>query len=128
MKVEVKVIELSHDDIVTIISGADGTIGCWCQSMGLGKELYSKYRRDDDCIEDVQARALLDGQQMVFVDAEEDDKYYLTYNNLCTGVEKWLSSGYGSSKEFSNEFDGCQDGYDYDMIIQFALFDDVIYG
>lgn len=127
MKLEIKVLELSHDDIVTIL--ADCHISYWCQYMGLGKELYSKYRRDDDCREDVQSRALLNGEKMTLIDIEDDnEKWYLTYEKLVKGVEKWICSGYGSSSDFGGKFDGMQDCYDMDMIIQFALFDDVVFG
>lgn len=130
MKVElkVKVLELSEDNIVTIMSGASYGISYWCSEMALEEGMYKKYRKEDDCIEDVYARALKNGCAMVFTDIEdEDEKYYLTYDKLLKGVEKFIESGrcVNINKIFE---EGNEDANDMDYIIQYALFDDIIFG
>lgn len=130
MKVElkVKVLELSEDNIVTIMSSGSYGISYWCSEMGLEEEIYKKYRREEDCIEDVYARALKNGCAMVFTDIEEDDmRYYLTYDRLLKGVEKFIESGRCVNiNEIFEE--GNEDAEDMDIIIQYALFDKIMFG
>ena len=127
MKFEVKVLELSEEDIVTIISGASYGVSYWCSEMTVGKEVYEKYRREDDCVEDVQARAIKDGCAMVFTDIEDkDERYYLTYDRLLKGVQKFIESG--RCLDISNIFKGGnEDSDDMDFIIQYALFDKIVF-
>ena len=126
MKFEVKVLELSEEDIVTIISGASYGVSYWCSEMTVEKEVYEKYRREDDCVEDVQARAIKDGHVMAFEDIEDDEKYYLTYDRLLKGVQKFIESG--RCLDISNIFKGGnEDSDDMDCIIQYALFDKIVF-
>ena len=126
MKFEVKVLELSEEDIVTIISGASYGVSYWCSEMTVEKEVYEKYRREDDCVEDVQARAIKDGHVMAFEDIEDDEKYYLTYDRLINGVQKFIESG--RCLDISNIFKGGnEDSDDMDFIIQYALFDKIVF-
>ena len=127
MKFEVKVIELSEEDIVDIMSGASYGISYWCSKMGLEEGMYKKYRKEDDCIEDVYARALKDGCAMVFTDIEdEDERYYLTYDRLIRSVQKFIDTR-RCEDIFSIFEDGNEDGDDMDFIIQYALFDKIIF-
>ena len=128
MKFELKVSELTENDIVTILSGASSGVAYWCSEMTLEEGVYKEYRKENDCIEDVYARALKDGKSLIFIDIEEEDeKYYLTYDRLLKGVEKFIESGrcYNINEIFeeSNE-----DADDMDCIIQYALFDKIIFG
>ena len=126
MKFEVKVLELSEEDIVTIIGGASYGVSYWCSEMTVEKEVYEKYRREDDCVEDVQARAIKDGHVMAFEDIEDDEKYYLTYDRLLKGVQKFIESG--RCLDISNIFKGGnEDSDDMDYIIQHALFDKIVF-
>ena len=126
MKFEVKVLELSEEDIVTIIGGASYGVSYWCSEMTVEKEVYEKYRREDDCVEDVQARAIKDGHVMAFEDIEDDKKYYLTYDRLLKGVQKFIESG--RCLDISNIFKGGnEDSDDMDYIIQHALFDKIVF-
>ena len=127
MKFEVKVLELSEEDIATIMSGASYGVAYWCSEMGLEEGKYQEYRKEDDCIEDVYARALKDGKSLIFIDIEEEDgKYYLTYDRLLKGVEKFIGSGrcYNINEIFK---EGNEDAEDMDFIIQYALFDKIIF-
>ena len=126
MKFEVKVLELSEEDIVTIIGGASYGVSYWCSEMTVEKEVYEKYRREDDCVEDVQARAIKDGHVMAFEEIEDDEKYYLTYDRLLKGVQKFIESG--RCLDISNIFKGGnEDSDDMDYIIQHALFDKIVF-
>lgn len=126
MKFEVKVLELSEEDIAIIIGGASYGVSYWCSEMTVGKEVYEKYRREDDCVEDVQARAIKDGHVMVFEDIEDGEKYYLTYDRLIKGVQKFIESG--RCLDISNIFKGGnEDSDDMDCIIQYALFDKIVF-
>lgn len=128
MKFKVNISELSEKDIATIISGASYGVSYWCSEMTVGKEVYNKYRKEDDCVEDVQARAIKDGNPMIFRDSEDyDEKYYLTYDKLLKGVEKFIESGRCVNiNEIFEE--GNEDSDDMDCIIQYALFDKIIFG
>lgn len=129
MKIEFKVnvLELSENDIATIISGASYGVSYWCSQMTVGKEVYEKYRREEDCVEDVQARAIKDGHAMAFTDNEdEDQKYYLTYDRLLKGVEKFIESGRCVNVNEIFE-EGNEDADDMDCIIQYALFDKIVF-
>lgn len=108
-------------------SGSYG-ISYWCSEMALEEGMYKKNRKEDDCIEDVYARALKNGCTMVFTDMEdEDEKYYLTYDRLLKGVEKFIESGRCVNiNEIFEE--GNEDANDMDCIIQYALFDKIIFG
>lgn len=75
-----------------------------------------------------QARALKDGKPLIFIDIEdEDEKYYLTYDRLLKGVEKFIESGrcYNINEIFK---EGNEDSKDMDCIVQYALFDKIIFG
>ena len=127
-ELKVKVLELSEDNIVTIMSGASYGISYWCSEMALEEGMYNKYRKEDDCVEDVQARAIKDGNPMIFRDSEDyDEKYYLTYDRLLKGVEKFIESG--RCVDINEIFEeGNEDSEDMDYIIQYALFNDIIFG
>ena len=128
MKFEVKVLELSEEDIATIMSGASYGVAYWCSEMGLEEGKYQEYKKEDDCIEDVYARALKDGCAIMFKDREdEDEKYYLTYDRLLKSVQKFIDTR-RCEDIFSIFEDGNEDSEDMDYIIQYALFDDILFG
>ena len=125
MKFEVKVTELTENDIATIISGASYGVSYWCSEITVGKEVYEKYRRENDTVEDVQARAIKDGNPMVFTDIE-DGTYYLTYDSLLKGVQKFIESG--RCVDISNIFiEGNEDSDDMDSIIQYSIFGKIVF-
>ena len=130
MKIEykVKVLELTENEIATIISGASYGVGYWCQEMGIEEDVYKIYRMEDDCIEDIQARAIKDGHTMYFIDIEDGNlRYFLTYDRLLKGVERFVERGRCVNiKEIFTE--GNEDSEDMDFIIQYAIFDEIIFG
>ena len=117
MKINIKVEELTHDDIVNILSTAlygspylvvDNTVKEYEEATG-------------DTIEDRLADMLLKGQKVVLIDAEEDKKHNLTLSKLKKGWGQYIAKGGSTDIED-------YDLLDADAIIQYSIFGDVIYG
>lgn len=128
MKFEVVVTELNEKDIETIIEGARCGVSYWCSEMTLREEVYNEYKNEENLKyhEEILARALKEGNLVVFYDAEDSSKYFLTYDRLLNGVEKFINSGRCTNIE--EIFEGNEDADDMDCIIQYALFDKIIFG
>ena len=56
----------------------------------------------------------------------EDEKYYLTYDRLLKSVQKFIDTR-RCVDIFSIFEDGNEDGDDMDFIIQYALFDKIVF-
>ena len=128
MEYNISITELTHDDLVSILSGADYGISYWAESMDADQEDYDIAREelikdmgDDICYEDVLAVMLKKGKNIVIVDNEDGEFYTLNLNKLLTGVSKAIA-------EYSLGFDiGYWDAADCDKAIQMAIFDEVIF-
>ncbi len=129
MKYNINITELSHDDLVSILSGADTGISYWAESMDADQEDYDKAREelidvmgDDISYEDVLATVLKNGKDIVIVDNEEGESYTLNLNKLLTGVGKAIAENL-----LSFGIDDW-DAADCDIAIQMAIFGEVIFG
>ena len=129
MKYNINIIELSHNNLVSILSGADSRIAYWAESMDADQEDYDKARKeliddmgDDISYEDVLATVLKNGKDIVIVDNEEGVYYTLNLNKLLTGVGKAISENL-----LSFGIDDW-DAVDCDIAIQMAIFGEVIFG
>lgn len=129
MEYNINITELSHDDLVSILSGADTGISYWAESMLVDQEDYDAAREelindmgDNISYEDVLATVLKKGKNIVIVDNEDGESHTLNLNKLLTGVSKAIV-------EYSLGFDiDDWDAADCDIAIQMAIFGEVIFG
>ena len=83
MNFDLKVTKLSHDELVSIISGADSGISYWAASMDVDPDDYAKAKDElteenfgeGICYEDVIARVLNKGKDIVELDAQKRSTY-----------------------------------------------------
>lgn len=135
MKAKLNVTELSHDDIVTILS--DLNCDCHFAIEKVDGEEYEK--EDDDCYEDILARHLLNGGNIVVIDVDaegvvygnlprkigEDDEveYTVSYQDFLKGFQCDEALPY--VEDMINETDDYWTSYN---LIQCVLFGEIIYG
>ena len=135
MKVKLNVTELSHDDIVAILSD----LNCDCH-FGMDKVDGEKYHDvEGDCYEDILARHLLDGGNIVIIDNDADG---VAYGNLPQKIGEDDEVEYTVSYQDFIKGLQCEEAFPYvvDMInengdywtsynlIQCVLFCEIIYG
>lgn len=110
--------------------------------LEVDQEQFDQVRRDLQhlasdptavCIEDVYTEMLLRGYTLSLRDAEEVDNqnkrlwYNLTLSKVCKGLKLYFASQSETNETITDILDN-GDYYDYDAILQYALFDEVIYG
>lgn len=133
MKVKVEVLELEKDDIVSILSGFTSYSDYWCGEVDWKDEEYAEAKaretallEDDDdsvCVEDIMANMLLNGKSLILKDAEgEFEDAELTLEYLKSGINLSIKND-----SISLDVDDW-DAADCDIIIQNAIFNEVVYG
>lgn len=90
-----------------------GSIDYWCDQS----ELPS-----GDSIVD----ALLNGEKIKIRNDSEDEEYYLDIENLIEGIKLAVERGY--LPLYGGEIDDDIDAEQADVIVQFALFGEIVYG
>ena len=118
-----KTIELTHDLIVHILSGAF-TGSYWIDGIDYAESSKQITRNPNDCLEDILAKILEKGLSFDIIDTE-DEYYNLTKEKLENGLQIVQEKYPDFYKDFVEE-NG--DYYTYDAILQCALFDDIIFG
>lgn len=129
-------------DLCSLLEGAPE------MHLAMDKETYAKYRTEDDCLEDVWARAILNGEKVYFVDdsvTSEDEaiepaegveidieidqygdsvvKYGLTLDNILKGLSSEEAQPY--VRDFIEEDSDMWTAYNLFQIIAFG---EIIYG
>lgn len=134
MKVKVEVLELEKDDLVSILSGFMSYSNYWCGEVDWKEEEYEEAKareialleddkEDSVCIEDIMANMLLNGKSLILKDAEgEFEDAELTLEYLKSGLN--LSFKNNSISLDADDWDAA----DCDIIIQNAIFNEVVYG
>lgn len=121
MKVEIELI-ITQQDIDDIMCAAlEGGINYWCSEAEVVGDYLGEYASEQ----------ISRGGALKLHDAEEDEVYELTLEKFLSGVKQFIAAGNTMCLEFSayNYIDACNiDAGDADSIIQYALFDDVVYG
>ena len=117
-----KITEEQIKDI--IIDGIESGIGYWAMLHNDTEEFEKYYDTTDLATSEIIAEILLKGGSVKITDMEEDEnpKYELTLERLIVGIQK-------NAKE--RPWDCDLDNYDAitcDCIIQYALYDEVIFG
>lgn len=117
-------IVVTQDDIDDIIAGAlEGGITYWCDEATVVGDYLGEYA----------SQQISRGGQLLLHDFEEDETYTLDKEKFLKGVRMYCEKPhpYDILEEIDNKLriDCCNaDVIVCDMIIQYALFDDVIYG
>lgn len=118
-KMSVKITQQDIDDIM--VSALEGGINYWCCKA----EVVGDYL--GECTSEQISR----GGTLKLYDAEEDDVYELTLDKFIKGITKAINDGYFTHYDWYSRtgIDTCNvDAEVADVIIQLALFDDVIFG
>jgi len=111
-----KKFSITNEDIEDIIIGAfEGGINYWCYSAE-PKNGWNKENEDKDLYD-----LLFEGETIILEDRESDDTWELTWDKVKEGIKKYFT-------EYDDTDVDSMDGNSYDCIIQFALFDKVIFG
>ena len=120
VKVEFEVL-LSDQDIDDImVSVLEGGITYWCDRVDVVDKYLGEYASDQ----------ISRGGSLILYDCESDDKWVLTREKFLNGVKKFISihpdvNVLDKDKRIDTwKIDGCF----ADMIIQYALFDDIMFG
>lgn len=123
MNIELKVV-VNDEDIDDIMAGAlEGGINYWCDEAKVVGNYLGEYASEQ----------ISRGGQLKLHDFEEEEDYILDKEKFLKGLKMYLEKPhpYDILEEIDNKLiiDTCNtDATVCDMIIQYALFDDVIYG
>lgn len=124
MKKEVKVFDLTKEDLVTFFSCA--TYGCGYWSVKIVRNSISADVLDtNQCIEEIWADALLKGGKLVITDNEEDEKHIINMDDVLKGYSKCYEISPQTMTNFEEEREDMWDGYN---LMQVILFGEIIYG
>jgi SPX domain protein involved in polyphosphate accumulation len=132
MEVKIEVKKLETDELVNILSGFYHYSNYWVENLDWNADFYQevkdelKTKSNEEVIafEDILAGILerkTDERSYLKI-TDEDDVRVLTYNDIISGIQEAVNT-YGVSSNPEN-----WDAADADMIIQCALFSEVIYG
>ena len=132
MKLKVEVIELDKDDVINILSGFTSYFSYWCTNLDwnnieydLAKQALIKQdpeNAEDICREDIWAYMLMNMNTCLLLTDDEDERHTLTLEKLFKGITMSMQNN-NTSLDPDN-----WDASDNDMMIQNAIFGDVIYG
>lgn len=118
----VTVIKVTEEDVDDIMCSAlEGGITYWCYKAEVVGEYLGEYASEQ----------ISRGGTLKLYDSEEDEVYELTLEKLIKGIKMAVEQSYYASYGWfdGESIDTCQvDAEVADVIIQLALFDDVIYG
>lgn len=117
IKIE-KTLELSNTDIDDLMTTAlEGGINYWCRKVKVVECPTDDYGYASDVI------AL--GGTLALYDAESNEKWELNLDKFLTGVKKYCEeNGYTDGGDLMQEHDADT----ADQIVQYALFDEIVYG
>lgn len=131
MKLELKISELTHDDIVSILSGVMSYSSYWCSSIDADQEKYEASKQElkdkgtDVCFEDILANLLITEKATLDFSIHDEDKvHHLTLEKLKKGIEISIEK---NNNYVSPDLDSW-DAVSCDIVIQNALFGEVVYG
>ena len=118
---EVKVV-LTQEDIDDIMVGAlEGGINYWCQEAEVAGDYLGEYASDQ----------ISRGGKLILHDAESNDKWELDLEKFLNGVKLWVQNGDDAYEAVQKDgtVDTCQiDAEMADLIVQYALFGEVVFG
>lgn len=115
-------LSISDEDIDDIVCTAlEGGITYWCREARVVGDYLGEYASEQ----------ISRGGELILVDSESDDEYTLTKQKLLNGIRLAISNHYYEDYKWWNS-NGVEtynvDADVADVIIQLALFEDIIYG
>lgn len=115
-------LSISDEDIDDIVCTAlEGGITYWCREARVVGDYLGEYASEQ----------ISRGGELILVDSESDDEYTLTKQKLLNGIRLAISNHYYEDYKWWNS-NGIEtynvDADVADVIIQLALFEDIIYG
>ena len=116
-----RTVRLTKENIDDIMCSALDSIGYWCRKAEVVGEYLGEYASEQ----------IARGGTLILHDAESDDKWALTIHDLLKGVKLWLQNGDDQYHALQTDgtVDCCEiDGEMADLIIQYALFGEVVFG
>lgn len=123
LKLELEVV-VTQEDIDDIMAGAlEGGINYWCGEAEVVGNYLGEYASEQ----------ISRGGQLILHDIEEDETYTLDREKFMKGLKIYFEKPhpYNILEEIDNKLriDTCNaDDTVCDMIIQYALFDDIVFG
>lgn len=123
LKLELEVV-VTQEDIDDIMTGAlEGGINYWCGEAEVVGNYLGEYASEQ----------ISRGGQLILYDIEEDETYTLDREKFMKGLKMYFEKPhpYNILEEIDNKLriDTCNaDDTVCDMIIQYALFDDIVFG
>lgn len=116
------VFQLTQQDIDDIMVGAlEGGINYWCREAEVVGDYLGEYASDQ----------ISRGGKLILHDAESSDKWELDLEKFLNGMKLWVQNGddnYGAVQK-DGTVDTCQiDAEMADLIVQYALFGEVVFG
>jgi len=129
MKHKVKITkEYETNDLVNILADAMYACSYWCKTLDYDNNEYKEAKArliengNNICYEDVLVEMLESGKSIFFIDCEDDTRSELTLEKLLKGIRL-------NTEQRPHDCDlENGDAITMDCIIQFALFDDVVFG
>ena len=110
-----KPIEVTDDHLDSILVGCfEGGSNYWIQRVEVAKDDYKGKKYASECV--------AAGGELYIYTTDDDNKYLLTKNGLINGLQTYL---YEST--YQNWPDG-GDAQTDDLILQYALFEEIVYG
>ena len=113
--------KLTEEDIDDIMDTALYGINYWCSEAEIVGERLGDYASDQ----------ISRGGTLKMYDAESDDVWELTLEKFLKGFKLWVANGddeYGALQSDGTVDTGEIDSAMADMIIQYALFDEIVFG
>ena len=126
--VEIKqTITLTSTDISDLLSAAFGgnfwALVDWHTTEYAMAKQRLKDKGEEPCLEDVLVNILENNGSIIICDDEDGEKYEIVLDKLLWAIGQIIQNGYWDGKDI-----GDVDGIIGDAILQYACFDDVIYG
>ena len=119
----------STDDLVNLLSTAIYGCSYWCSGLDYDSNEYKEARKrlienrnNEPCYEEVLVEMLENGKSIYWIDSEDDSRNELTLEKLLNGIKL-------NAEERPSDCDlDSGDAITVDCIIQYALFNNVLYG
>lgn len=121
MKKQVKVSELTKEELVSFFSDATYGCGYWAVSI---KEAPKDLNRHNQCIEDIWADVLLQGGKLQVIDVEAEEAHIIDLAKVLDGFSKCYEECLENIVAFEQENGDMWDAYN---MMQVILFGEVIY-
>lgn len=118
-KIEIKITDEDIDDIMS--AALEGGVNYWCYRVDVvGGNYLGEWAHEQ----------ISRGGRLRLFDAESDDTWILSRKKFLEGFRRWVEKGYDSNGACSsNGVDCCLiDAGDADVIVQLAIFGDVVFG